>query len=527
MNPSRRALLQALGASRLVGGAARPGPEPDAVLRGFDIRRFGAVGDGRTLDTAAINRAIAAAAASGGGTVHVPAGSYACHSLHLKSCIELHLAPGATLLAAEDVPGAGYDAPEPAGPWETYQDFGHDHWHNSLIWGEDLHDIAITGPGRIWGRGLVRELSDAEIAHALTIGAGNKAIALKRCHNVTLRDFSILAGGHFGILATGVDNVTIDNLRIDTNRDGMDIDCCRNVRITNCSVNAPWDDAICLKSSDALGEPRMTQDVTISNCAVSGGWRLGAMLDGSFRRFAREERADPGQRTGRIKLGTESDAGFRNITIADCVFQSCRGLALETVDGGVLEDVAISNVTMRDLRNAPIFLRLGARMRGPAGRLPGRLARVSISNLVCSGSLSSMPAIIAGIPGFPVEDIRINDVVLQHGGGAPAAMAEVRPPEEASDYPDPSAFVPLPAQGFFIRHARNIELGNVEFETARPDERPLFWLQDVDGIDLFRIQSRLPVGVAAFTMQDVRNFRLGGSVGLPDMVRARVARSTI
>jgi polygalacturonase len=110
----------------------------------------------------------------------------------------------------------------------------------------------------------------------------NKAIALKNCRNVILRDFSILHGGHFGILATGVDNLTIDNLKIDTNRDGMDIDCCRNVRIANCSVNSPWDDGICLKSSFALGYARATEMVTISNCLVTGSYEEGALLDGTL-----------------------------------------------------------------------------------------------------------------------------------------------------------------------------------------------------------------------------------------------------
>ena len=111
---------------------------------------------------------------------------------------------------------------------------------------------------------------------------GNKAISLKNCHHVTLRDFSVLEGGHFAILATGVDNLTLDNLILDTNRDGMDIDCCRNVRVSNCSVNSPWDDGICLKSSFGLGYARSTEMVTITNCFVTGGYQLGTLLDGTI-----------------------------------------------------------------------------------------------------------------------------------------------------------------------------------------------------------------------------------------------------
>ena len=176
---------------------------------------FGARGDGKTLDTAAINQAITAAAAAGGGTVSFPAGNYLSYSIRLKSNVGLHLGHGCVLVAAE---GNGYDAAESNQPWENYQDYGHNHWHNSLIWGEQLHDVSISGPGLIWGKGLSR--GEGPPPQAETPGVGNKSIALKNCRNVVLRDFSILHGGHFGILATGVDNLRIDNLQIDTNRDG-------------------------------------------------------------------------------------------------------------------------------------------------------------------------------------------------------------------------------------------------------------------------------------------------------------------
>src|SRR5262249_32199540 len=151
----------------------------------------------------------------------------------------------------------------------------------------------------------------------------------------------------------------IDNLKIDTNRDGLDIDCCQNVRVSNCTVNSPTDDGICPKSSFGLGYARATENVTITNCQVSG-YDMGSLLDGTFKRTP--SRYTP---TGRIKFGTESNGGFKNITISNCVFSYCRGLALETVDGGFLEDVTISNITMRDITNAAFFLRLGDRARGP------------------------------------------------------------------------------------------------------------------------------------------------------------------
>ncbi len=185
---------------------------------------------------------------------------------------------------------------------------------------------------------------------------GDKAIALKQSRNVTLRDFSILNGGHFAVLATGVDNLTIDNLKIDTNRDGIDIDSCRNVRISNVSANTPNDDAIVLKASHALGFARAVENVTITNSLVSG-YDIGSLLDGTFKRTVKQAPDRDGP-TGRIKIGTETEGDFRNITVSNIVFDRARGLAIESVDGAHVEDVAISNITMRDVSNGPIFIRL-------------------------------------------------------------------------------------------------------------------------------------------------------------------------
>jgi polygalacturonase len=198
----------------------------------------------------------------------------------LKGRVSLYLDQGATIVAADpaSAPEQSYDPAESNKPWEDYQDYGHNHWHNSLIWGEVLNDVAILGPGLIWGRGLSRGWEAGPVAEHP--GVANKAIALKNCRNVLLRDFSILHGGHFGILATGVDNLTIDNLKIDTNRDGMDIDCCRNVRVLNCSVNSPWDDAICLKSSYGLRYRRAPAVECAGVCRVPEQAGTGCGSDG-------------------------------------------------------------------------------------------------------------------------------------------------------------------------------------------------------------------------------------------------------
>jgi polygalacturonase/predicted ester cyclase len=332
----------------------------------FDITTFGAKGDGKTQNRDAIDKAIDAAASAGGGTVEFPAGTWVTGSIRLRSNITLHLERGAVIEASSEA--TAYDAPEP-NQWDKFQDFGHSHFHNALIWGDGVENVAITGGGRISGAALVRERG----------ATGDKAVALRLARNVTLRDFSILNGGHFGILATGVDNLVIDNLKIDTNRDGIDIDSCRNVRISNSSVNSPNDDAITLKGSHALGEARVSENITITNSMVSG-FEIGSLLDGTYKRTvkAAPDRDGP---TGRIKIGTESEGDFRNIAISNIVFDTSRGLAFESVDGSHIEDVTVSNITMRNVSNAPLFIRLGSRMRAPEGTAIGAIRRISISNV--------------------------------------------------------------------------------------------------------------------------------------------------
>lgn len=502
----------------------------------YDVRSFGAAGDGTTLDTSAINRAISAAAEAGGGTIFFPAGTYLSFSLHLKSHITLHFGSGATLLAADPADGQGrYDAPEP-NPWDMYQDFGHSHWQNSLMWGIGLENITISGPGMIDGEGLSRRspgprrpeqagdtplsLNDAEGA-AIAVnpggesaagggdqgmdGLGTKAIALKECRNVILRDVTIYRAGHFALLATGVDNLTIDNVKVDSNRDGFDIDSCRNVRISNCTVNTPNDDAIVLKSSFGLGRAQATENVTIVNCQVSG-YDLGTLLDGTFQK-TQEFAPDREGVCGRIKFGTESNGGFKNITISNVVFDRCRGLALETVDGGYLEDVTISNITMRDIVNAPIFLRLGSRMRGPDGVEPGKLRRVTISDVNVIGADSDYASIIAGIPGYPVEDVTLSNIRIECEGGGTREQAARELPENANSYPEPSMFGITSSHGFFLRHIDGLRMSNVRIVTQQEDFRPPFFIENSKDLRLDGIEVKPADDVPSIVLKNVSDFR--------------------
>ena len=309
---------------------------------------------------------------------------------------------------------------------------------------------------------------------------GNKAISLKNCKNVLLKDLQMLMCGHFALLATGVDNLTILNVTVDTNRDGFDIDCCKNVRISQCTVNTPWDDAIVLKASYALGYFKDTENVTISDCFVSG-YDRGTVMDCTWQRDE-PQAPDHGFVTGRIKLGTESSGGFKNIAITNCIFERCRGLALETVDGGRLEDVVVSNITMRDIVNAPIFLRLGARMRSPEGTPVGTMKRIRISNVNVYNADSRYSSIISGIPGARIEDVSLSNIHIYYQGGYTEEDGKRIPPEEEKTYPEPWMFGTIPAKGFFIRHAKGITLSDVHFHYDKPDGRPLFVTDDASPV---------------------------------------------
>ena len=509
---------------------------PEANL--YNVRTFGATGDGKTIDTPAINKTIDAAAAAGGGTVYFPAGNYLSVSIHLKSNIALYLEQGATIIAANTAADARYDAPEP-NEWDKYQDFGHTHWHNSLIWGENLTNVSILGPGMIWGKGLVRsgtqsrtpqqnEALNAARANepktpfgypnprdAVEPGWGNKSIALKLCRNVIIRDITIFHGGHFAILATGVDNLTIDNVKIDTNRDGIDIDACKNVRVSNCTVNSPFDDGICPKSSFALGYARATENVTITNCQVSG-YDEGTLLDGTYKREFRNQNGTFSP-TGRIKFGTESNGGFKNITIDNCVFDYCRGLALESVDGALLEDVTISNLTMRDVSTCPIFLRLGSRMRGPTGPSVGALRRVILSNIVVYNADARFASVISGIPGHDIEDITLSNIRVYYQGGGTKEQAALEPPEKETDYPEPTMFGQIPAYGFFIRHVRGLEMNDVKVGYLKDEVRAPFILADAKSIDLRNVTAPHASGVPSFILNNVEDFSILHSWPLEDV----------
>jgi polygalacturonase len=488
----------------------------------YSVLDYGARGDGKANNTKAINAAIDAAAKNGGGTVFFPAGDYLSYTIHLQSKITLHLDQGAVLIGDKEVDGEGYDLPDEPVWYKEFQDFGHSYWKNSLVYGDSLHDVAITGNGMIWGKGL-QTYDKPDIK-----GSGNKAIALKGCRNVTIRDISILHGGHFCILATGVDNLTIDNVRADADRDGFDIDCCKNVIVSNCIINSPTDDGLCLKSSFALGYARATENVTITNCQVFG-YDHGSLMDGTFKREFIDEA--PGANhciTGRLKLGTESNGGFKNIAVSNCVFERSRGLCIETADGGSIEDVLFNNITMRDVTDTPFFIRLNARMRGPEGIPVGTCRRITISNLNVYdvGGRPKAPELgagmVMGIPGHYIEDLTLSNIRIYYRGGASKDAIDKEVPQNIDMYPDPYRWKSMPAYGVYFRYVKGLRVNNVVLRYMNSDERPAFVLDNVHDASFHHIDAQKGKDDPQVILRNVSNISIHDVNGIDDVKLEKV-----
>jgi polygalacturonase len=478
----------------------------------FNVKTYGATGDGITLDSPSINKAIDACAQAGGGTVYFPAGTYLCGSIHLRSNIHLLIDAGATVLGAPQSMNV-YDETE---PWvnNPYEDGGHCYFHNSLIWGESLTNVSITGQGMINGGGLVRSDGLLDRMSGFTDGQdhkqypprrlGNKAIALKLCRNVLIRDITIFHGGHFAILVTGCNNLTVDNVTMDTDRDGIDIDCCHNTMVSNCRINSPNDDGLCPKSSFALGSNVITENLTIVNCQVSG-FQEGTLLDGTMK----PSRSG----VGRIKFGTESNGGFRNVTVSNCIFRHCHGLALEEVDGGILENITINNIAMMDVVDYPIYITLGDRNRGPAAT-NGIVRNIQISNVVATGIDPKSGIQITGLPGDDLEGVHLDNIRLVFNGGGTAEDAARNPKELGTGYPEPGKIGVMPAYGLFARHVRGLELNDVHVSFKNDDARPAMICSDVDGLQIDDFKGQTLAGVAPARFEHVTGLDIRNSPGL-------------
>ncbi len=413
----------------------------------YDVRQFGAVGDGKTLDTAAIQKAVDTCAAEGGGKVCLRSGTFLAGTIILKSNVTLYVEAGATLLGSRNMDDYPDINPKIKYLYST-------RFTKYMIYAEGAENIGIAGRGTIDGQGKF-----------YTNPHGDKLrpyiVRFAECRNVRVTGVTFLNSARWLSHYLACEDVVIDGVtikcKIGVNRDGIDVDSCRWVRISNCHI-CSGDDAIVLKAT----AHRLCQHVTVTNCVLS---------------------ASPSA----FKLGTESNGGFEDITCSNCTIYDSgySGIGLMMVDGATLKRVNISNITMHNV-HAAIFIRLGNRARPlPDEEKPGMgaLQDVMINN-VQGGVVGDAGCSITGIEGHYAENITLDNIRLHFVGGGAKELATREVSEKEASYPCGRMFGKLPAYGFYCRHVKNLRLHNVDLDFDKPDHRPAIVCDDVIDLDL-------------------------------------------
>ncbi|MFH1718927.1 MAG: glycoside hydrolase family 28 protein [Planctomycetota bacterium] len=408
----------------------------------YDVRDYGAKGDGKTMCTGSIQKAIDACSSAGGGTVYLPPGAFLSGTIYMKTGVTLRLAAGSTLRGSTSLD----DYPPTVPAFRSYTD---NYTDKSLIYAENVERVAITGAGVIDGQGASFE-GPYKVRPYM--------IRFIQCRDVTVKDVTIINSPMWVQHYLACDDVRITGITVKSlvnhNNDGIDIDSCRRVVISDCNITS-GDDAIVLKSTSA----RVCSEVVVSNCVLSS-------------------------RCNALKMGTESNGGFQNIVITGCSIYDTRlaGVALEIVDGGTMDRVVVSNITMNNV-GAPIFIRLGNRARLFKQDMEkpgiGAIRNVTISNIEATGANPTGCA-ISGLPGAAIENLTLSNVRLSFEGGGTNADAARAIPEKPEDYPEYSMFGKLPAYALFCRHVKGLKLLNVQLQLAKSDQRHAVVLEDVE-----------------------------------------------
>lgn len=474
-----------------------------ASPRDFDISRYGAVADGVTNNAMAIQRCIDAASASKrGGRVVVGPGVWATGMIELKSNVMLWLDKDAVLLGS--ISPYDYDGSDTAVGMRGDEDV-----HQALIVSKAARNIGITGEGTIDGRGLELALAIDSLHHTGERLDPNynvrrqrpatrpKLLFLAETENIVISGVRFRNSAGWGLSFHGSTNISISDIdvynRAYWNNDGIDLNDCRSVSIRRCTINSA-DDGICLKSDDAGS---MCQDISIDSCSIVSS-------------------------ASAVKFGTSSYGGFRNISIRNIdvrdTFRSA--IALESVDGAVLENVMVDGITALNTGN-PIFIRLGARHGDKEGQCKGLCRNITIRNVKAEVPFgrpdeaydlrgpevnyfhNPWPSSITGLPGHCVENVTLENIDIVYPGRATKGMAYVglyragEVPEVADGYPEFTMFGELPSWAFYVRHVRNIAFRNVSVRLKDIDFRPAFVLDDVKGLKMEKVNQH---GDAIFTI---------------------------
>ncbi|MBQ8429052.1 MAG: hypothetical protein IJX30_03035 [Clostridia bacterium] len=459
----------------------------------FNVREFGAVADGKTLDTVAFQKAVDECAQAGGGEVFVPAGEYVLSTVFLKDGVRIRFEEGTLILGSLNF----YDyAQQEQIDYPLYQDASHSYFDLSMFVGRNCNDIAIVGKATIDMRSVWDE--DGVRGEAI-VHRGPKCIALKECDNVEIADLTINNVTDLAVYFAGCNNVDVYGLKMRVYIDGISPDNSKNVRIHDCEVEA-GDDAIVFKTSYTLNRLDICKDIHVWNCKLKS-------------------------RCTAVKFGTETNGGFENILIENIDIRDTRitGLAIESVDGAIADGITVRNVKMRNV-GAPLFIHIGKRMRGPAGREIGAIRNVTLENITAEGPYEPYEVVawnyvsykandtyqepwnlgtfeytakeiltrndpwqitsnVCGLKGYPLENIVLRNVTLHLDGGVQSFNADV--PQDPKPYPEVNTYGRfLPAKGIFFRDIEGLTLDNVTITVDKPDAREDFVFDRVNGLKI-------------------------------------------
>ena len=469
----------ALGGLALAVRRFEASPLPASV---YDVRTFGASGDGKAKDTAAIQRAVDECARSGGGVVYLPPGRYLSGTVVLKANVTFHLEAGATLLGSTDL--ADY-SPQGGPPLQGDANAKH------LLFARDAANVTLSGAGAIDGQGRAfwepanRQPPKPEDAWRdvatydwKPLDRPSPMVEFFNCSNLRIVDVTLANSSGWTLRPIECDSVEIRGLKIRNpvigpNTDGIDPTCCRNVFVADCDIST-GDDCICLKSEGPYGRMGLTKNITITNCVLT------SCCNG-------------------LKFGTATRGGFENITFSNSVIYNERvplnarvisGIAIEMVDGGWVDGVVVSNIRMQRVRT-PIFVRLGNRGGGQRVPEPGKLRGVMIDNVHATGAI--LTSSITGLPGHDVEDVALTNIRIETEEGGKAEWMDRPVPEQAASYPEARMFGRFPAYGFYCRHVSGLKLDNVRVAAAEPDQRPALHCEDVKDLRVDRLDASAPL----------------------------------
>ena len=425
----------------------------------YNVIDFGAKGDGKHPDTRAIQDAVDACAASGGGTVFVPKGDYLCATLVLKSNVSLYLAADATIL------GTG---------------ISEDYTPSCMIYAEDSNNIALAGQGAIDGKGKgVRGRGVDEVPHDfLAADFGRYFIAsFVRCQHISFTGLTMKDSPFFAAYLKDSNHIRMEGIKIDNsvniNNDGLDFDSCQNVSVSNCHIRT-GDDAIALKTNT----PRPCKNITVTNCMLSSRWAA-------------------------FRFGPESRGNFEDIAVSNCIIKDTYGcgIKLQMVEGAQMKNIVFSNLVMDNV-TGPISLRLAnwaeglpqlgglLKREGNVNRPIGVLQNVLFSNIRAGVPIhfnedeQKLCISITGLPGHEIEGITLSDIhVTFPGGGTVEEAARRNVPDMRDNYPEYFMFGVLPAYGLYAHHVKGLKLENVRLDLALPDMRPAIVCDDVQDVE--------------------------------------------